>query len=94
MKFKCDRCGNEDPSFKSMKHCCWFYYFKSTGQDPHLPKGEKMPKRKLKVGDIVYSKFFDANIEIVKINSDRDWLFKLNNRILQAKTPLSYFEKQ
>ena len=43
MKFKCDRCGNENPNLGNMKHCCWFYYFKSTGQDPHLPKGEKIP---------------------------------------------------
>ena len=44
MKFKCDRCGNENPSLGNMKHCCWYYYFKSTGQDPHLPKGEKVIK--------------------------------------------------
>lgn len=49
---------------------------------------------KPKVGDIIFSKFFNANIEIVAINSDEDWYFKLNDKILKAQTSLSYFESK
>jgi len=48
-------------------------------------------KIKLKVGDYVYSEFFKSKLKIVAINSDDDWYFELNGRIMKAKTPLSYF---
>lgn len=44
-----------------------------------------------KVGDYVYSEFFKSKLKIVAINSDDDWYFELNGRIMKAKTPLSYF---
>jgi hypothetical protein len=50
---------------------------------------------KLKVGDKTYSKFFNSNIEIIEINSDTDWHFKLpSGNVEKAQTPLSYFEKR
>lgn len=53
-----------------------------------------MSENKLKVGDIIFSGFFNQFIEIVLINSDDDWYFKLGDRILKAQTPLPYFEKE
>ena len=52
-----------------------------------------MKKTKLVVGDTIYSKYFKANLKIVKINSDDDWYFELNDTVLKAQTPLSHFEK-
>lgn len=53
-----------------------------------------MKKTKLKVGDIIFSKYFNGNLKIVKINSDNVWYFEWNNEVYQAQTPLSHFEKQ
>lgn len=51
---------------------------------------------KLKVGDIIWSNYFQCQIEIVKIDDDNNWYFKkvIANPVMKAQTPLSYFEKQ
>jgi hypothetical protein len=47
----------------------------------------------LKVGDTVWSPFLGRDIKIVKINSDDDWYFEIEDVILKAQTSLSYFEE-
>lgn len=51
----------------------------------------------LRVGDHVFSKFFNSNLEITKIVSDELWYFKIckggRENIFKAKTPLSKFKK-
>jgi hypothetical protein len=50
--------------------------------------------KKLKVGDKVYSSYFNAEITITRIEDDKNWWFDLNGNILKAQTPLSYFERR
>lgn len=55
-----------------------------------------MNKKKLKVGDKIWSQYFNCQIEIVKIEDNNNWYFKkvIANPVMKAQTPLSYFEKQ
>jgi len=47
-----------------------------------------------KVGDLVWSDYFQAWLEIVKINSNTDWYFQKDGRgpVLKAQTPLQHFK--
>ena len=47
--------------------------------------------RKIKVGEMVWSKHFGAWIKVIKINSDDDWYFMFNGSVNKAKAPLSFF---
>ena len=51
-------------------------------------------KTKLKVGDVIYSKFFGKNIVIVMLESEKKWWFRFENNkeILEAHSPLSCFD--
>jgi hypothetical protein len=47
----------------------------------------------LKVGDHVWSAFFNQVIKVSAVRSDDDWEFELpNGERYPADTPLSYFE--
>lgn len=50
---------------------------------------------KYKVGDRVFSKYFNAWLTIIAIEDDNNWWFRhpVNRAVTKAQTPLSYFEK-
>lgn len=49
--------------------------------------------KKLKEGNKIQSKYFNAELTITKIIDDKNWFFSLPSGIvLKAQTPLSYFE--
>lgn len=50
---------------------------------------------KYKVGDRVFSKYFNAWLTIIAIEDNNNWWFRhpVNRAVTKAQTPLSYFEK-
>ena len=47
---------------------------------------------KLKVGDTIWSDYFNAHLKIVNIISDNNWYFELKGKVYKAQTTLSYIE--
>ena len=48
----------------------------------------------LQVGDTLYSPFFGREIVIAEIISDHVWKFEVEGMVVDAQTPLSYFEQR
>ena len=55
-------------------------------------KKSDMTSTKIKVGDMVWSGYFNDWIKVEKIISDTDWYFNFKGRIIKAQTALSFFE--
>lgn len=49
---------------------------------------------KIKVNDMLYSKYFGGWIKVIKIIDNENWWFFHNGMTLKAQTPLSHFENQ
>lgn len=52
--------------------------------------------KKVKVGDEVWSDYFNEWVRVARIVSDAEWYFTLpgHHREERARTPLSWFERQ
>ena len=46
-----------------------------------------------KVGDQVYSEYFNSWLTITEIKDDTNWWFSLNGEVNKAQTSLSWFVK-